>query len=112
MPIEQIAAEFPRKLARLAKGHLPSTVDETAFLARINAGIATWWAQATTRTPCGVQHGGVITDCCTPSWHQKILCFNVDYGVTRCCPHAGQPVCGRVNGTEQCMGPAPRNSRW
>jgi phosphohistidine phosphatase SixA len=40
IPIEQIAAEFPEELERLAGGHLPSTVDEAAFLARITAGIA------------------------------------------------------------------------
>ena len=31
IPIEQIAAEYPEELARLASGHLPSTVDETRF---------------------------------------------------------------------------------
>ena len=39
IPIEQIAAEYPEELARLASGHLPSTVDEAAFLARISDGI-------------------------------------------------------------------------
>ena len=32
IPIEQIAAEYPEELARLASGHLPSSVDEDAFL--------------------------------------------------------------------------------
>src|SRR5882757_8101616 len=36
---EQLAAEFPQELERLANGHLPSSVDEAAFMARINAGI-------------------------------------------------------------------------
>src|ERR1700754_2801862 len=35
IPIEQIAAEFPEELARLASGHLPSSVDDDAVLARI-----------------------------------------------------------------------------
>ena len=52
IPIEQIAAEFPEELARLAEGHLPSSVDEDAFLARINAGDPRHRRpRATTRTP-------------------------------------------------------------
>src|SRR5258708_8804400 len=39
IPIEQIAAEFPEELERLANGHLPRSVDEATFLARINAGV-------------------------------------------------------------------------
>ena len=52
IPIEQIAAENPEELQRLINGHLPSSVDEAAFLARVSAGIATIWSpRPTTTTP-------------------------------------------------------------
>src|SRR5690242_14239427 len=40
VPIEEIAKENPEELARLANGHLPSSVDEEAFCARIAAALA------------------------------------------------------------------------
>ena len=61
IPIEQIAAEFPEELARLAQGHLPSSVDENAFLARINAGIRDLTAVGDHEDTIAVfTHGGVI----------------------------------------------------
>ena len=39
VPIEQIAQENPEELARLAAGHLPSGVDEKAFLDRVVAAV-------------------------------------------------------------------------
>ena len=39
VPIEEIAKENPEELARLVSGHLPSSVDEDAFMARISAAV-------------------------------------------------------------------------
>src|SRR6202000_2593946 len=39
IPIEQIRAENPQEWARMAQGHLPSTVDEDGFRARVRAAI-------------------------------------------------------------------------
>ncbi len=86
IPIEQIAAEFPEELARLAQGHLPSSVDEIAFLARINAGIRDVVAASDHEDTVAVfSHGGVINGLLhTILGTDKILSFNVDYaGVTR-----------------------------
>ena len=61
IPIEQIAAEFPEERARLAGGHLPSSVDEVAFLARIDAGIRDLVAVGDHEDTVAVfSHGGVI----------------------------------------------------
>jgi probable phosphoglycerate mutase len=116
IPIEQIAAEFPEELARLAKGHLPSTVDETAFLARINAGIRDLVGAGDHEDTVAVfSHGGVINGLLhTILGTQKILCFNVDYaGVTRLLSsREGNLYVAAVNGTEHVWDLLPRNSRW
>jgi len=116
IPIEQIAAEFPEELARLAKGHLPSTVDETAFLARINAGIRDLVGAGDHEDTVAVfSHGGVINGLLhTILGTHKILCFNVDYaGVTRLLSsREGNLYVAAVNGTEHVWDLLPRNSRW
>jgi broad specificity phosphatase PhoE len=116
IPVEQIAAEFPEELARLASGHLPSSVDETAFLARINAGIADLVAASDHEDTVAVfTHGGVINGLLhTILGTEKILCVNVDYaGVTRLLSsREGNLYVAAVNGTEHVWDLLPRNQRW
>jgi broad specificity phosphatase PhoE len=116
VPIEQIAAEFPDELARLASGHLPSSVDEAAFLARINAGIRDLVATGNHEDTVAVfSHGGVINGLLhTILRTEKILCVNVDYaGVTRLLSSRdGNLYVAAVNGTEHVWDLLPRNRRW
>jgi broad specificity phosphatase PhoE len=115
IPIEQIAAEFPEELARLAQGHLPSSVEETAFLARINAGIRDLVTAGDHEDTVAVfSHGGVINGLLhTILGTEKILCFNVDYaGVTRLLSsREGNLYVAAVNGTEHVWDLLPRNQR-
>jgi len=114
-PIEQIAAEFPEELARLASGHLPSSVDEPAFLARIDAGIRDLVTAGNhDETVAVFTHGGVINGLLhSILGTEKILCFNVDYaGVTRLLSSRdGNLYVAAVNGTEHVWDLLPRNQR-
>jgi len=116
IPIEQIAAEYPEELARLASGHLPSSVDETAFLARINAGIRDLVATGEHEDTIAVfSHGGVINGLLhTILGTEKILCVSVDYaGITRLLSsREGNLYVAAVNGTEHVWDLLPRNQRW
>jgi broad specificity phosphatase PhoE len=116
IPIDQIAAEFPEELARLASGHLPSSVDETAFLARINAGIRAIVDGGDHEDTVAVfSHGGVINALLHSILRtEKILSFNVDYaGVTRLLSSRdGNLYVAAVNGTEHVWDLLPRNQRW
>ena len=116
IPIEQIAAEFPEELARLASGHLPSSVDEEAFLARINAGVRDILAAGDHEDTVAVfSHGGVINGLLYSILRTaKILSFNVDYaGVTRLLSsREGNLYVASVNGTEHVWDLLPRNQRW
>jgi broad specificity phosphatase PhoE len=116
IPIEQIAAEYPEELARLASGHLPSTVDEDAFLARINDGIRdVASAGAHEATVAVFSHGGVINGLLHSILRtERILCVNVDYaGVTRLLSsRKGELYVASVNGTEHVWDLLPRNQRW
>jgi broad specificity phosphatase PhoE len=116
IPIEQIAAEFPDELARLAKGHLPSSVDETEFLARINAAVRDLADAGDHEDTVAVfSHGGVINGLLHSILRtEKILCFNVDYaGVTRLLSSRdGNLSVAAVNGTEHVWDLLPRNQRW
>ncbi|HYZ68217.1 MAG TPA: histidine phosphatase family protein [Mycobacterium sp.] len=116
IPVEQIAAEFPEELARLASGHLPSSVDETAFLSRINAGIADLVAAGDHEDTVAVfTHGGVINGLVhTIMGTVKILCVNVDYaGITRLLSsHDRNLFVAAINGTEHVWDLLPRNQRW
>ncbi|MFL6082679.1 MAG: histidine phosphatase family protein [Mycobacterium sp.] len=116
IPIEQIAAEFPEELARLAQGHLPSSVDEPAFLDRINAGISELVAKGEHEDTIAVfTHGGVINGLLHIVLRtEKILCFNVDYaGVSRLLSsREGNLYVAAVNGTEHVWDLLPRNQRW
>ncbi len=116
IPIEQIAAEFPEELARLASGHLPSSVDETSFLARINAGIRDLVSAGDHEDTVAVfSHGGVINGLLhTVLRTEKVLCVNVDYaGITRLLSSRdGNLYVASVNGTEHVWDLLPRNQRW
>jgi len=116
IPIEQIAAEFPEELERLASGHLPSSVDETAFLARIGAAIRDLATSGDHEDTIAVfSHGGVINGLLhTILGTEKILCFNVDYaGITRLLSsREGNLYVAAVNGTEHVWDLLPRNQRW
>jgi probable phosphoglycerate mutase len=116
IPIEQIAAEFPEELERLASGHLPSSVDETVFLGRINAAVRDLVTSSDHEDTVAVfSHGGVINGLLhTILGTEKILCFNVDYaGVTRLLSsREGNLYVAAVNGTEHVWDLLPRNQRW
>ncbi|MGE2691753.1 histidine phosphatase family protein [Mycolicibacterium pulveris] len=116
IPIEQIAAEFPEELARLASGHLPSSVDEGAFLARINEAVHDVVAAGQHEDTVAVfSHGGVINGLLhTILRTEKVLCVNVDYaGVTRLLSSREGPLyVASVNGTEHVWDLLPRNQRW
>ena len=115
IPIEQIAAEFPEELERLANGHLPSSVDEATFLARITTGIRDLVATGDHEDTVAVfSHGGVINGLLhSILGTEKILCFNVDYaGVTRLLSsREGNLYVAAVNGTEHVWDLLPRNQR-
>lgn len=116
IPIEQIAAEFPEELARLAQGHLPSSVDEARFLARIDAGMRDLVAASDHEDTVAVfTHGGVINGLLYGILGtEKILSFNVDYaGITRLLSsREGNMYVAAVNGTEHVWDLLPRNQRW
>jgi probable phosphoglycerate mutase len=116
IPIEQIAAEYPEELARLAGGHLPSTVDEEAFLARINEGIRDIADAGDHEDTVAVfSHGGVINGLLHGILQtEKVLCVNVDYaGITRLLSSRnGDLYVAAVNGTEHVWDLLPRNQRW
>jgi broad specificity phosphatase PhoE len=116
IPIEQIAAEYPEELARLAGGHLPSTVDEAAFLARINDGIRAIAAAGDHEDTVAVfSHGGVINGLVHSILRtEKVLCVNVDYaGITRLLSsRKGELYVAALNGTEHVWDLLPRNQRW
>ncbi len=116
IPIEQIAAENPEELARLANGHLPSGVDEAAFKARISAAVDDLVAGADHEDTVAVfSHGGVIN----VLLHQilgtaRLLSFHVDYAsITRLLSsRSGRLAVASVNGTEHVWDLLPRNQRW
>ncbi len=116
IPIEQIAAEYPQELERLASGHLPSSVDEPAFLARINAAIGDLVGTGDHEDTVAVfSHGGVINGLLHGILRtEKILCVNVDYaGVSRLLSSRdGNLYVASVNGTEHVWDLLPRNLRW
>lgn len=116
IPIEQIARDNPEELQRLIDGHLPSSVDEDAFRARIAAGIEDVVAAADHEDTVVVfSHGGVInvllhTILRTP----RLLNFHVDYAsVTRVLSsRSGRLSVASVNGTEHVWDLLPRNVSW
>ncbi|MBN3511103.1 histidine phosphatase family protein [Mycolicibacterium nivoides] len=116
VPIEEIAKENPEELARLVSGHLPSSVDENAFMTRINAAVEDLVAAGDHDGTVAVfSHGGVIN----VLLHQilgteRLLSFHVDYAsVTRLLSsRSGKLAVASVNGTEHVWDLLPRNVRW
>lgn len=115
IPIEQIREENPQEWERMAQGHLPSSVDETAFRARIGAAIDDVVAAADPDETVAVfSHGGVIN----VVLHEilgtrRLLSFPIDYvSVTRLLfSRSGQPSVAAVNCTEHVWDLLPRNQR-
>lgn len=116
VPIEEIAKENPEELARLVNGHLPSSVDENAFLARVSAAVEDLVTTGDhDETVAVFSHGGVIN----VLLHQilgteRLLSFHVDYAsVTRLLSsRSGKLAVASVNGTEHVWDLLPRNVRW
>lgn len=115
VPIEQIRTEFPEEWERLAQGHLPSGVDENAFLARVFAAIDDVVAGADhDDTVALFSHGGVINVILHRILGtQKLLLFPIDYAsITRLrYSRAGAFTVAEVNGTEHVWDLLPRNAR-
>jgi broad specificity phosphatase PhoE len=115
IPIEQIRAENPKEWARMAEGHLPSTVDEDAFRARVRAAVDNVAATAAHEDTVVVfSHGGVIN----VVLHEilgtsRVLSFPIDYvSVTRLLfSRSGRASVVAVNGTEHAWDLLPRNRR-
>jgi len=115
IPIEQIRAENPQEWARMAEGHLPSTVDEDAFRARVRAAVDHIAATAEhDDTVVAFSHGGVIN----VVLHEilgtrRVLSFPIDYvSVTRLLfSRSGRASVVTVNGTEHVWDLLPRNRR-
>lgn len=112
-PIEE-ASEAD--LLRLMAGHLPEGVDEPAFIARVNEGVADIVAAADhDDTVALVCHGGVINALLhTVMQTGRLLCAQVDYaGITRLLSsRTGSLGVASVNGTEHVWDLLPRNQRW
>ncbi|EFG77346.1 phosphoglycerate mutase family protein [Mycobacterium parascrofulaceum ATCC BAA-614] len=116
IPVEQIREEMPEEWARLARGHLPSAVDEDAFLARVRAAVDDLVASVDPEDTVAVfSHGGVIN----VLLHQilgtsRLLSFPVDYAsITRLLfSRSGQATVAGVNGVEHVWDLLPRNQRW
>ncbi|WP_374023943.1 histidine phosphatase family protein [Mycobacterium sp. HNNTM2301] len=116
IPVEQIREEMPEEWARLAQGHLPSAVDENAFLARVRAAVDDLVSSVDPEDTVAVfSHGGVIN----VLLHQilgtsRLLSFPVDYAsVTRLLfSRSGQATVAGVNGVEHVWDLLPRNQRW
>jgi broad specificity phosphatase PhoE len=115
VPIEQIRDEYPQEWARLADGHLPSGVDEDAFLTRVADAVAEVVAAADHEDTVAVfSHGGVIN----VTLHHilgtaRLLSFPIDYAsITRLrYARSGAATVAEVNGTEHVWDLLPRNRR-
>jgi broad specificity phosphatase PhoE len=116
VPIEHIRAENPQEWARMAEGHLPSSVDENAFRARVRAAVDDVAAAADHEDTVAVfSHGGVINVVLHEILGTKrVLSFPIDYvSVTRLLfSRSGQATVVTVNGTEHVWDLLPRNQRW
>jgi probable phosphoglycerate mutase len=116
IPVEQIRSEFPEEWARMARGHLPSAVDEDAFRARVRAALDGLVAAADPEDTIAVfSHGGVIN----VMLHEilgtaRLLSFPIDYAsLTRLLfSRSGQATVATVNSTEHVWDLLPRNQKW
>jgi len=115
VPIEHLHIERPDDWQRMRSGQLPSGVDETAFRARISAGVADIVATAEHADTVAVfSHGGVIN----VVLHEilgtrRTLAFPIDYGsVTRLLySRRGEATVVATNTTEHVWDLLPRNKR-
>jgi probable phosphoglycerate mutase len=115
VPIEQIRTEFPDEWDRLAAGHLPSGVDEDAFVKRVFAAVDDAVAAGDhDDTVAMFSHGGVIN----VTLHRilgtgRLLLFPIDYAsVTRLrYSRRGEFTVAEVNGTDHVWDLLPRNAR-
>lgn len=117
IPIEQIAAEQPEEMARMLSGHLPSSVDEDAFLARITEGVTDLVADADRDDTVAIfSHGGVINGLLHDILRtERFLSFQVDYtGITRllASSRTGRLAVAGMNSIEHVWDLLPRNQRW
>jgi probable phosphoglycerate mutase len=116
IPVEQIRKEKPEEWARMARGQLPSAVDEDAFRGRVRAAVEDLVAAAEPDDTVAVfSHGGVIN----VLLHEilgtaRLLSFPVDYAsLTRLLySRTGQATVATVNSTEHVWDLLPRNQRW
>jgi len=115
VPIEQVRAERPQEWARMAAGHLPSSVDEDEFIGRVMAALSDIVAASEHDDTVAVfSHGGVIN----VVLHKilgtaRLLSFPIDYvSVTRLLyARNGQATVAAVNTTEHVWDLLPRNKR-
>lgn len=97
-------------------GHLPSSVDEEAFLARITEAVMDIASEAEADDTVVIfSHGGVINGLLhdiLPT--ERILSFQVDYtGITRLlASRSGRLAVAGVNSVEHVWDLLPRNQRW
>ncbi len=115
IPIEHIRDENPQEWARMAEGHLPSSVDEDAFRARVRAAVDGVVTAADHEDTVAVfSHGGVINVVLHEILGTKrVLSFPIDYAsVTRLLfSRSGEASVVTVNATEHVWDLLPRNQR-
>ncbi|KUI08702.1 phosphoglycerate kinase [Mycolicibacterium acapulense] len=113
-PVEEISEEDMR---RLANGELPSGVDQSAFIARVKAGVDDIVKAADREDTVALfSHGGVINAVVHDVMRtERLLCVQVDYaGITRVLWSSSREtffVAG-VNSTEHVWDLLPRNQQW
>ncbi len=113
-PVEEISEEDMR---RLANGELPSGVDQSAFIARVKAGVDDIVRAAEREDTVALfSHGGVINAVVHDVMGtERLLCVQVDYaGITRLLWSSSREaffVAG-VNSTEHVWDLLPRNQQW
>lgn len=116
VPIEQVRRERPEEWARMADGHLPSTVDEGEFRGRVGAALADIVAAAGHDDTVAVfSHGGVINVILHELLGTKrLLSFPIDYvSITRLLyARSGFGTVAAVNSTEHVWDLLPRNQRY
>jgi broad specificity phosphatase PhoE len=115
VPIEEIRTEFPEEWERLAAGHLPSGVDEDAFLKRVFAALEDIVGSGDHNDTIAVfSHGGVINVILHRILGtERLLSFPIDYAsITRLrYSRRGEFTVAEVNGTEHVWDLLPRNAR-
>ncbi|OBF89759.1 phosphoglycerate kinase [Mycobacterium sp. 852002-51152_SCH6134967] len=113
-PVEEISEEDMR---RLANGELPSGVDQSAFIARVKAGVDDIVKAADREDTVALfSHGGVINALVHDVMStERLLCVQVDYaGITRVLWSSSREtffVAG-INSTEHVWDLLPRNQQW